>query len=305
MASCLAESILAPRQAIAPGAKTAPRFSLLQTKSFIEFDSRQKVPVPLSTALQANQLRFSGVQMITRFLLFALFMFALPTVAALAQDPVPIYPDNYKVLLENERVRVVDFKLRKGAKEDFHSHPAAVTHVLTPFKIRFTFPDGTTRIREAKAGDVFFGEALTHASENIGDTDAHGLLIELKTLVSISSEAELLTAVTFIRGPENSESELLRELHSTTAPTRAEIGNLKYDLYQSTVDKDHFMRFEVWQNPEALEVHKQTPHLKASFERRKDKGWKTEITTWRRVEDSASNRQAAGVTSPTANTQYD
>ena len=32
--------------------------------------------------------------------------------------------------------------------------------------------DGTTRIREAKAGDLFYGDALTHASENIGDTDA-------------------------------------------------------------------------------------------------------------------------------------
>ena len=89
--------------------------------------------------------------------------------AATAQDPVPLYPENYKVLLENERVRVLDFQLKKGAKEDFHGHPAAVTYVLTPFKIRFTFPDGSTRVREAKAGDVFYGDALTHAFENIGD----------------------------------------------------------------------------------------------------------------------------------------
>jgi quinol monooxygenase YgiN len=45
------------------------------------------------------------------------------------------------------------------------------------------------------------------------------------------------------------------------------------------------MRFEVWRNPQALEDHKMTPHLKASFGR-KDKGWMTEITTWRRVSDS-------------------
>jgi hypothetical protein len=30
-----------------------------------------------------------------------------------------------------------------------------------------------------------------------------------------------------------------------------------------------------------------TPHLKASFERRKHKGWMTEITTWKRVADGA------------------
>lgn len=210
---------------------------------------------------------------------------------ALAQDPVPIYPDNYKVLLENDRVRVLEFSLKKGAKENFHQHPAAVTYVLAPFKIRFSFPDGTTRIREAKAGDVFFGEAVVHSPENIGETDARGILIEMKTpakgdsMASMVSAADLLTAVTFIRGPEGGEDDLLRELLSTTAPTRSEPGNLRYDLYQSTNNKNHFMRFEIWRNPQALEDHKQTPHLKASFERRKNQNWMTEITTWKRVAD--------------------
>jgi quinol monooxygenase YgiN/quercetin dioxygenase-like cupin family protein len=215
---------------------------------------------------------------------FSVFVLILLAVTAFAQDPVPLYPDNYKVLLENDRVRVLDFQLKKGAKEDFHAHPAAVTYVLTPFKIRFTFPDGSTRIREAKVGEVFYGDALTHASENIGDTDAHGLLIEMKSAAkSIPSEADLLTAITFIRGPEGSEKELMTELLSTTAPTRAEPGNLRYDLYQSPSNKNLFLRFEVWRNPQALEEHKATPHLKASFERRMNKGWMTEITTWRCV----------------------
>ena len=215
--------------------------------------------------------------------MMAVILFA---VAAVAQDPVPLYPENYKVLLENDHVRVLDFQLKKGAKENFHSHPAAVTYVLAPFKIRFMFPDGTTRIREAKTGDLFYGDALTHASENIGDTDAHGLLIEMKAPTNaMSSESDLLTAITFIRGPEGSEQDLLNELLSTTAPTRAEPGNLKYDLYQSPTNANYFMRFEVWRNPQALEDHKMTPHLKASFERRKNKGWMTEITTWKRVSD--------------------
>ena len=219
-------------------------------------------------------------------MLIAVFGLILFAGAAVAQDPVPLYPQNYKVLLENDRVRVLDFQLKKGAKEDFHTHPAAVTYVIAPFKIRFTFPDGSTRIREAKAGDVFYGDALTHASENIGDTDAHGLLIEMKSAMKpVPSEADLLTAVTFIRGPEGSEQELLNELLSTTAPTRAEPGNLQYDLYQSPTDPNYFMRFEVWRNSQALEEHKTTPYLKASFERRKNKGWMTQITTWKRVCD--------------------
>jgi len=208
-------------------------------------------------------------------------------VPEIAQDPVPIYPDNYKVLLENERVRVLDFQLRKRAKEGFHSHPAAVTYVLKPFKIRFTFRDGTTGIREAKAGELFYGEAVVHASENIGETDAQGLLIEMKSAAGKAvgaPAAELLTAVTFITGLEGKEDELKSELLALTEATRAEDGNLIYDLYQSPIQKNRFMRFEVWRNPEALEFHKTTPHLKASFERRKNQGWMTEITTWKRVD---------------------
>lgn len=224
---------------------------------------------------------------ILRVITLSLFTVLLLAATAMAQDPVPTYPHNYKVLAENDRVRVLDFKLRKGANENFHSHPAAVTYVLAPFKIRFTFPDGTTKIREAKAGDVFSGDALVHASENIGDTDAHGLLVEMKkgTAAGAMNEADLLTAVTFIRGPEGSEQDLVTELLSTTVPTRAEAGNIRYDLYQSPTQKNYFMRFEVWRNPQALEDHKLTPHLKASFERRKNKGWMTEITTWKRVPD--------------------
>jgi len=99
------------------------------------------------------------------------------------------------------------------------------------------------------------------------------------------AEDGLFTAVTFIRRLEGREEELKRELLALTAPPRAEPGNLTYDLYQSPMKKNEFMRFEVWRNPEALEEHKQTPHLRASFERRQKQGWTTEITLWKRVRE--------------------
>ena len=113
----------------------------------------------------------------------ALALVALVGLAATSrgQDPVPLYPENYKVLFENDRVRVLDFKLRKGASEKTHFHPANVAVFLADFTIRFTLPDGTTKIREGHPGEVAFSEATAHTPENIGDTDAHGILIELKS----------------------------------------------------------------------------------------------------------------------------
>jgi len=56
--------------------------------------------------------------MISKILL-SLFALTLFGAAALAQDPVPLYPDNYKVLLENDRVRVLDFQLKKVRRKIF------------------------------------------------------------------------------------------------------------------------------------------------------------------------------------------
>jgi glc operon protein GlcG len=113
------------------------------------------------------------------------------------------------------------------------------------------------------------------------------------TLTAIQGADELLTAVTFITGKEGREEELKNELLKLSAPTRAEAGNLKYDLYQSPLKPNHFMRLEVWRNPQALEDHKATPHLKASFAIRQQQGWMTEITTWKRVREEVQPQAQA------------
>ena len=59
-------------------------------------------------------------------LLRALTMGVTLTAGAAAQDPLPLYPENYRVLVENDRVRVLDFQLKQGATERSHAHPAHV-----------------------------------------------------------------------------------------------------------------------------------------------------------------------------------
>src|SRR6267142_2906021 len=45
-----------------------------------------------------------------------------------AQDPVKTSPQYYKVLLENDQVRVLEYRLKAGEKEAMHSHPAGVVY---------------------------------------------------------------------------------------------------------------------------------------------------------------------------------
>jgi len=53
------------------------------------------------------------------------------------------------------------------------------------------------------------------------------------------------------------------------------------------------MRYEIWRNPQALEDHKLTPHIKASFKLRQEQGWMTEITTWKRVREDLQPAEQA------------
>jgi predicted component of type VI protein secretion system len=45
-------------------------------------------------------------------------------------DVVKVSPDNYKILLENEYVRIVEYTLKPGEKDNLHSHPAKTEYVV-------------------------------------------------------------------------------------------------------------------------------------------------------------------------------
>jgi quercetin dioxygenase-like cupin family protein len=113
-------------------------------------------------------------------ILMAVAMLAITSSKASAQDPVKVAPSMCKVLLENDRVRVLDFWLKPGDKLPMHSHPAAVTYFMTTGKVKTTLPDGKVTEMEAKAGEARWAEPVTHANENVGTTDAHVIVVELK-----------------------------------------------------------------------------------------------------------------------------
>ena len=98
-----------------------------------------------------------------------------------AQDPVKTSPQYYKVLLENDQVLVLEYRLKAGEKEAMHSHPAGVVYVLSGAKLKFSFPDGRTEERSAATGETIWRDPTTHAVENVGDTEARAIAIDVKT----------------------------------------------------------------------------------------------------------------------------
>jgi hypothetical protein len=99
---------------------------------------------------------------------------------AWAEDPAVSDGSKYKVLLENDDVRVLEYRDQPGEKTHEHQHPAFVVYAVQPFKRRLTLSDGRVMTREFKAGDVLYSKGETHVGENIGPTPTHVIMVELK-----------------------------------------------------------------------------------------------------------------------------
>lgn len=102
---------------------------------------------------------------------------------ALAQDPVRSDPRSFRVVLENERVRVLEYRSGPGlgvCGQGVHYHPERVTVTLTEAKVRITNAEGRTVVRELPAGQVFYAPAEAHSVENVGGSGTRIYIIELK-----------------------------------------------------------------------------------------------------------------------------
>ena len=97
------------------------------------------------------------------------------------EDPVELSPQYYTVRLENDLVRVLDYRLQPGEIEAMHSHSGPfVVHFITDATVRTIALDGTQAETTVYAAAIDWRDPLTHSVENIGDTDLHAVLVELK-----------------------------------------------------------------------------------------------------------------------------
>ena len=113
--------------------------------------------------------------------LCAAFLIGSTSTIAWAQDAVQVAPDQFKVLAENTRLRVVESNVPAGAKTAMHSHPDMVVVVLEPGAGKWTGPDGKVETTPAmKRGAVIYRAAESHAYENVDKVASHSILVEFK-----------------------------------------------------------------------------------------------------------------------------
>ena len=96
-------------------------------------------------------------------------------------DAVVAAPALFKVLLENEHVRVIEYQLAPGEKDAPHTHPPKVSYILAGGRLRIYPAEGEPFEADEIAGNVSWDDARAwHFVENIGETPVRILLIEPK-----------------------------------------------------------------------------------------------------------------------------
>jgi quercetin dioxygenase-like cupin family protein len=106
-------------------------------------------------------------------------------------DPVTTNPDLYRVVMENGRVRVLEYQDRPGDRTSPHAHPDSVMITLSAFRRRLVAGTAQREV-QMPAGEASWLAAQEHSGENIGDTETHVFFVELKE-PSLAPEAEPAT----------------------------------------------------------------------------------------------------------------
>src|SRR5437764_2991591 len=91
-----------------------------------------------------------------RDVLVLLAAFGVPA-TAFAQDPTVVAPKSYRVVFENDRVRVLEYKNRPGVGpcgRGRHYHPAHLDIFLSEFAGQMTHEDGRVTNGKATVGQV-------------------------------------------------------------------------------------------------------------------------------------------------------
>jgi beta-alanine degradation protein BauB len=98
-------------------------------------------------------------------------------------DPVSVSPDKYKILLENDYVRVVEYSIKPGERDQTHTHPPKASYVVEGGLLRIVPADGASFIDTTKAGDASWsGERAKHFAENVGTAPVRIVLFEIKQI---------------------------------------------------------------------------------------------------------------------------
>jgi quercetin dioxygenase-like cupin family protein len=121
-----------------------------------------------------------SIQIISGIFLIGIFLMQCAVVQA--QDPIKAAPNVYKkVIVDNEKVRVMEVEFAPGETAAWHQHPDHVACAVTDGKLEITEKGKEPVVADLKAGDAMYMPAVTHMAKNIGTTTLRLVVTEIKS----------------------------------------------------------------------------------------------------------------------------
>ena len=154
------------------------------------------------------------------------------TGVAHAQDPVKVDAAHYKVIAENDHVRVLKISYPVGGKSVPHQHPDSIVVPLTTSNVHFANADGTTRDEELAAGTAMYAPAGVHTPSNKGKTAVDAILVEFKGApgtATLPTTRPNMAMKVLAEGPRG------MAYHTVADPTFAEPAGTKHDYDQVVI----------------------------------------------------------------------
>ena len=98
-------------------------------------------------------------------------------------DALVSSPANFKLLLDNDYVRVLEYTLGPGKKDEWHTHPAKSSYVVSGGQLKVYLENGETIMADEENGTASWMDAVgKHYVENVGTTPVKIILTEIKSL---------------------------------------------------------------------------------------------------------------------------
>jgi hypothetical protein len=120
--------------------------------------------------------------------LFTLAILLVLPFAANAQER-KAEPETAKVLLDTERVRVTEVRVKPGAKFELKGHPYQFVYMLTDGSLVFSPPGKQPYELMLRAGEVSLLPSQSMMPENDGEKELRAVVVEIKEGARVATKA--------------------------------------------------------------------------------------------------------------------
>jgi len=98
----------------------------------------------------------------------------------MADDAARVAPHVYRVLFENDRVRLLEVRMKPGEESALHSHPDYLIYALEGGTVELSDASGQSAQVTIEPGEKLWRDAEVHSARNVGSTEMAALFFEVK-----------------------------------------------------------------------------------------------------------------------------